>query len=91
MCEWWALVFVNNFVLIIFFQAQQVGLMTSDYRYIVGNLDLQTMDLEPFQHGDTNITGIRLVSPDAQGVQQLAKALYETEEPFQNGKEIICM
>lgn len=64
--------------------------MTNDYRYIVGNLDFQTMDLEPFQHGDTNITGIRLVSPDAKIVQELAKTLYETEEPFQNGKAIIC-
>nr|AKI28993.1 ionotropic receptor CG5621 [Bactrocera dorsalis] len=67
-----------------FKQAQQVGLMTDDYRYIVGNLDFQTMDLEPFQHGDTNITGIRLVSPDEKLVQDLAKTLYETEEPFQN-------
>ncbi|XP_053945127.1 glutamate receptor ionotropic, kainate 2 isoform X1 [Anastrepha ludens] len=67
-----------------FKQAQQVGLMTNDYRYIIGNLDLQTMDLEPFQHGDTNITGIRLVSPDTESVEELAKALYETDNPFQN-------
>ncbi|XP_017466908.1 PREDICTED: glutamate receptor ionotropic, kainate 2 isoform X2 [Rhagoletis zephyria] len=67
-----------------FKQAQQVGLMTSDYRYIVGNLDFQTMDLEPFQHGDTNITALRLVSPESESVQQLAKALYETDDPFQN-------
>ncbi|XP_065364338.1 glutamate receptor ionotropic, kainate 2 isoform X3 [Calliphora vicina] len=68
----------------LFKQAQQVGLMTGAYRYIIGNLDFQTMDLEPYQHGDTNITGIRLVSPEAENVQEVAKVLYESEEPFQN-------
>lgn len=60
--------------------------MTGAYRYIIGNLDFQTIDLEPYQHGDTNITGIRLVSPEAENVQEVAKVLYESEEPFQNGK-----
>jgi len=69
-----------------FKQAQQVGLVTSDYRYIIGNLDWHTMDLEPYQHAGTNITGLRLVSPDSEQVQEVAKALYESEEPFQNGK-----
>ncbi|BFF90889.1 glutamate receptor ionotropic kainate 3 [Drosophila madeirensis] len=67
-----------------FKQAQQVGLVTSDYRYMIGNLDWHTMDLEPFQHAGTNITGLRLVSPDNEQVQDVAKALYESEEPFQN-------
>ncbi|KAI8046451.1 hypothetical protein M5D96_002661 [Drosophila gunungcola] len=61
-----------------------VGLVTSDYRYIVGNLDWHTMDLEPYQHAGTNITGLRLVSPENEQVQEVAKALYESEEPFQN-------
>ncbi|KAM8707036.1 hypothetical protein ACLKA7_011186 [Drosophila subpalustris] len=67
-----------------FKQAQQVGLLTSDYRYIIGNLDWHTMDLEPYQHADSNITGLRLVSPESEQVQEVAKALYESEEPFQN-------
>ncbi|XP_034487556.1 glutamate receptor ionotropic, kainate 2 isoform X2 [Drosophila innubila] len=67
-----------------FKQAQQVGLLTSDYRYIIGNLDWHTMDLEPYQHADANITGMRFVSPDSEQVQEVAKALYESEEPFQN-------
>jgi len=70
----------------LFKQAQQVGLVTSDYRYIIGNLDWHTMDLEPYQHAGTNITGLRLVSPENEQVQEVAKALYESEEPFQNGK-----
>lgn len=60
--------------------------MNGAYRYIIGNLDFQTIDLEPFQHGDANITGIRLVSPQSTTVTEVAKSLYESEEPFQNGK-----
>ncbi|KAH8418012.1 hypothetical protein KR222_010349, partial [Zaprionus bogoriensis] len=67
-----------------FKQAQQVGLLTSDYRYIIGNLDWHTMDLEPYQHADSNITGLRLVSPESEQVLEVAKAMYESEEPFQN-------
>lgn len=39
-------------------QAQQVGLMTDKYHYIITNLDLHTLDLVPFQYGETNITGV---------------------------------
>lgn len=42
-------------------QAQQVGMMTSRYYYIITNLDLQTVDLEPYKYSDTNITGVRNV------------------------------
>lgn len=32
--------------------------------------DLQTIDLEPYQHGGTNITGLRLIDPDDPFVQE---------------------
>lgn len=41
-------------------QAQQVGLMTERYSYIITNLDLQSLDLRPFQYSGTNITGVRV-------------------------------
>ncbi|XP_063906335.1 glutamate receptor ionotropic, kainate 2-like isoform X2 [Zophobas morio] len=41
--------------------AQQVGLLTSHYNYFITNLDLQTINLEPFQYSEANITGIRIV------------------------------
>ncbi|XP_044262845.1 glutamate receptor ionotropic, kainate 2-like [Tribolium madens] len=44
-------------------QAQQVGLMTSDYNFFITNLDLQTIDLEPFQYSEANITGLRILDP----------------------------
>lgn len=62
-----------------------MGIMTGSYRYIVANLDFHTMDLEPYQHGDTNITGVRLVSPDEELVLQVAKSIYEVDEPYLNG------
>lgn len=45
-------------------QAQQVGLMTDDHQFIITTLDMHTIDLEPFQHSGTNITGFRIVQPD---------------------------
>lgn len=39
-------------------QAQQVGIITDHYNYIITNLDLATLDLEPFQYGGANITGV---------------------------------
>lgn len=41
-------------------QAQQVGLMTERYSYIITNLDFQSLDLRPFQYSGTNITGVRI-------------------------------
>ncbi|XP_069680950.1 glutamate receptor ionotropic, kainate 2-like [Periplaneta americana] len=42
-------------------QAQQVGLLTGDQKFLVTSLDLQTLDLEPFQHADSSIVGLRMV------------------------------
>lgn len=52
-------------------QAQQVGLMTDEHHFIITSLDMHTIDLEPFQHSGTNITGFRLVSPDDPLVRQV--------------------
>lgn len=45
-------------------QAQQVGLLTEDHQFIITSLDMHTIDLEPFQHSGSNITGVRLISPE---------------------------
>lgn len=39
-------------------QAQQVGMMTESYSYIITNLDLQTINTEQFQYCGSNITGV---------------------------------
>lgn len=40
-------------------QAQQIGLLTSQYSYIVTNADMHIIDMEPYMYSDTNITGVR--------------------------------
>ncbi|XP_015429531.1 PREDICTED: glutamate receptor ionotropic, kainate 2-like [Dufourea novaeangliae] len=45
-------------------QAQQVGIMSEKNRVIVTSLDLQTIDLEPYQFSGVNFTGVRLIDPE---------------------------
>ncbi|XP_066999471.2 glutamate receptor ionotropic, kainate 2 isoform X2 [Anabrus simplex] len=45
-------------------QALQVGLLVEENSFIITQLDMHNIDLEPYQHSGTNITGIRLVDPD---------------------------
>lgn len=45
-------------------QAMQVGLMSDYHNYIITNLDLHTVDLFPFQHGDANITGVSKINKE---------------------------
>lgn len=60
-------------------QAQQVGLMTDEQSYIITTLDLHTIDLEPYQHGGTNITGLRMVDPQSAFVQMTVKRWADLE------------
>lgn len=41
-------------------QALQVGLVNENYNYLITNLDVQTLNLEPYQYGGSNITGVNL-------------------------------
>ncbi|XP_031334835.1 glutamate receptor ionotropic, kainate 2-like isoform X2 [Photinus pyralis] len=43
-------------------QLQRIGLMTSDYSYIVLHLDLHVLNLNKYQHSAANITGFRLLN-----------------------------
>ncbi|XP_046984816.1 glutamate receptor ionotropic, kainate 2-like isoform X1 [Schistocerca americana] len=52
-------------------QAQQVGLMTDEYNFIITTMDVHTIDLEPYQHGGTNITGFQLVDTTSDHVQNI--------------------
>ncbi|XP_012539056.1 glutamate receptor ionotropic, kainate 2 [Monomorium pharaonis] len=45
-------------------QAQQVGILSEKYKVIVTSLDLQTLDLEPYQFSGVNFTGVRLIDPE---------------------------
>ncbi|XP_026481357.1 glutamate receptor ionotropic, kainate 3-like [Ctenocephalides felis] len=60
-------------------QAQQVGLMSDQHQYIITSLDFHTIDLEPFQHGGTNITGLRIVDPEEPFMKN-TKEMWESHE-----------
>lgn len=42
-------------------QAQQVGIMSDEHSYIIMNPDFQTIDISPYKHGGSNITGKVLI------------------------------
>ncbi|CAL7945896.1 unnamed protein product [Xylocopa violacea] len=55
-------------------QAQQVGIMSEKNRIIVTSLDLQTIDLEPYQFSGVNFTGVRLIDPESPLVTSIIEA-----------------
>lgn len=65
-------------------QAQQVGLLTNHHQIIITNLDLHTIDLEPYQYSGTNITGIRLFDPE----DRMMKHVVEFFENSQRAKNL---
>ncbi|XP_011872397.1 PREDICTED: glutamate receptor ionotropic, kainate 2-like isoform X2 [Vollenhovia emeryi] len=55
-------------------QAQQVGIMSESYKVIIASLDLQTLNLEPYQYSGVNLTGLRLVDPESPIVRRTLKS-----------------
>ncbi|KAL0117227.1 hypothetical protein PUN28_010223 [Cardiocondyla obscurior] len=54
-------------------QAQQVGIMSEKHKVIVTSLDLQTLDLEPYQYSGVNLTGVRLIDPESSVVRNIRR------------------
>lgn len=67
-------------------QAQQVGLISDEHSWFITSLDLHTIDLEPFMHGGTNITGLRLIDPDDPKMIQVTAEWLEQEK--EKGNEL---
>lgn len=69
-------------------QAQQIGIINEDYKYIIANLDFHSFDLEEFKYSEANITSLRIFSPEKPQVKELMEKLGYTfvSEGFQNGK-----
>lgn len=61
-------------------QAQQVGLMTEHNQFFIANLDVHTIDLEPFQYSGTNISTIRIVRTEDPIMEGYAEYL-KTQDP----------
>jgi hypothetical protein len=72
-------------------QAQQVGLLSSSHHVLITNLDMHTIDLEPFQYGGTNITGLRLINPNDEYVKEIeeffAKKFSEISDADKNNED----
>lgn len=51
--------------------AQQMDMMSEYYNYIIINLDMHTVNMEPFQNAGPNITGFRLIDEDASTYKEL--------------------
>lgn len=67
-------------------QSQQVGLLSDEHSILITNLDMHTIDLEPFQYGGTNITGLRMIVPDDPHVKAIVDdlAAYVNNEDSRN-------
>ncbi|CAH2982565.1 unnamed protein product [Chilo suppressalis] len=70
-------------------QAQQVGIMSDDHSYIIMNPDFQTIDIDPYKHGGSNITGLRFFDPSLESIQNFitslnAKVSELSEEQIEN-------
>lgn len=72
-------------------QAQQVGLLSNKHHILVTNLDMHTIDLEAFQYGGTNITGLRLINPNDDYVKEIEdffeKKFLEKSSPVEPSDE----
>ncbi|XP_050679068.1 glutamate receptor ionotropic, kainate 3-like isoform X2 [Leptidea sinapis] len=56
-------------------QAQQVGIMSDDHSYIITNPDFQTLDIDPYKHGGSNITGIRFFDPELEDIKNFVTSI----------------
>ncbi|CAH2047181.1 unnamed protein product, partial [Iphiclides podalirius] len=69
----------------ILLQAQQVGIMSNEHSFIIMNPDFQTVDMELFKHGGSNITGIRFFDQNSETIKNIVKALNEKISELSEG------
>lgn len=63
-------------------QAQQVGIMSDLHNYIITDPDFQTLDLQPYQWGGSNITGFRMLDPEDEDIIEVARDLEKRKQEF---------
>ena len=59
-------------------QAQQVGLISSGYFFLLTSLDAHVVDLENYKYGGTNFTAFRLIDVDKPEVQNVIYGIVES-------------
>nr|XP_037875496.1 glutamate receptor ionotropic, kainate 2 isoform X2 [Bombyx mori] len=67
-------------------QAQQVGIMSDQHSYLIMNPDFQTIDVDPFKHGGSNITGIRFFDPNLDSIQKFISDINEKVVELSEGQ-----
>lgn len=60
--------------------AQQVGMMTESYSFLITTLDLHTIDLEDFKFSKTKITSLRLLDTTSSDYLDWSKAASQSPE-----------
>ncbi|XP_022115207.2 glutamate receptor ionotropic, kainate 2 [Pieris rapae] len=66
-------------------QAQQVGIMSDEHSYIIMNPDFQTLDIDPYKHGGSNITGIRFFDPEMEDIKNFIAELNNNVKELTQG------
>jgi len=59
-------------------QAQQVGLISQGYFFLLTSLDAHTVNLDDFKYGGTNFTAFRLIDVDKPEVQNVIYSIVES-------------
>lgn len=67
----------------------QVGLMTKQYRWIITNLDANSLDLDQLRYGGTNITTFQIINENHLIFDKNPIIGEETPEEMENFDEII--
>ncbi|XP_063826752.1 glutamate receptor ionotropic, kainate 2-like isoform X1 [Ostrinia nubilalis] len=67
-------------------QAQQVGIMSDDHSYVIMNPDFQTIDIDPYKHGGSNITGVRFFDPTLESITTFIGSLNDKVTELSEGQ-----
>ncbi|XP_068239083.1 glutamate receptor ionotropic, kainate 2-like isoform X2 [Palaemon carinicauda] len=65
-------------------QAQQIGMVTANYNYILTTLDLHLIDLEDFKYSGTNITALRIIDLSRDEVRNLTEDWHAGQTRYSN-------
>ena len=60
-------------------QAQQIGMVSEDYYYLLTSLDAHTVDLSSFKYGGTNFTAFRMIDTNKMEVKSVIHDIVSKE------------
>ena len=60
-------------------QAQQIGMVSEDFYYLLTSLDAHTVDLHSFKYGGTNFTAFRMIDTNKHEVKSVIHDIVNKE------------